>query len=393
MSAGEVPNWSAWTQVVPVITGRRTGAPYVRVTLPASIAPDADGGFPDLRVVDEHGVEQPYALDPQRPTAGDRAVALIDVGFVPHRGTQGVVDLGPSDSVVDAVTLDVDQERRPTYFERVAIDASDDRRTWRIVRDDAIVYRVAQDDGRGNTTLTFPPTRSRWLRVRVLDPNRPFPITGATTSSSAAAEPAPMIVGGEPIERDDDTAHEQIWTFAPPVPLRATAVTFADGGAYYERTVSVEASDEGTVWTPIGDGTIAHYAQGGAQATICLTEMTARYVRVRVRNGDDAPVRGLRPTLVARRHTIVFAAGSTDRLLAGNPNARTQIYDLAATLAHEDWRADDAATTAQAANAAYPGYDDQRTIGERYSWLVTPALLGVALVLGLIALRTIPRHE
>ena len=64
------------------------------------------------------------------------------------------------------------------------------------------------------------------------------------------------------------------------------------------------------------------------------------------------------------------------------------LADLADKLAHEAWRADDAMT---APVAAHGGNDDLRPIGERYPWLVTPALLAAALVLGLIALRTIPR--
>jgi hypothetical protein len=111
-------------------------------------------------------------------------------------------------------------------------------------------------------------------------------------------------------------------------------------------------------------------------------------VRVTVRNGDDRPVPLLRPALLARPHAIVFAAGGTKRLLTGNANAHAPTYDLAAKLAHEDWRADDAVTEANAAGATL---EDQRGIGERFAWLVTPALLLVALLLGIIALRTIPR--
>ncbi len=35
----------------------------------------------------------------------------------------------------------------------VTVEASDDRKTWRIVRNDLIVYRVADDNGRGNHGL------------------------------------------------------------------------------------------------------------------------------------------------------------------------------------------------------------------------------------------------
>jgi hypothetical protein len=390
MSAADLgPAWSAWTQVTPVVTSRATGARYMRVAIPPAIAADESGAFPDLRVVDDRGAEHPYALDPVRPAPDDQDVPLIDVGFVPHHGTQGVVDLGTAGNVIDAVTLDVDVTTRPTYFQYVAIDASDDRHTWRIVRNDAVIYRVAQDAGRGSTTLSFPPTRSRWLRVRVLDPNAAFPIAGARVSASEPVQPSPVRVGGAPAESGDEATNTQTWTFSPAVPVRAAAVTFADGGARYERAVTVEASNDRESWIPVGEGTISHYAEGGAQSTVCLTEMRARFVRVTVRNGDDAPLQTLRPTLLATPHTIVFAAGGTRRLLSGNPQAHAPTYDLAARLAHEDWRADDA-TTGPPSGAV--GSSKPFPFGDR-SALLTGALLAVALLLGVIALRSIPPTE
>lgn len=381
------PAWSAWAQVTPVVVARARRAPYVRVQIPLSIAPGANGDFADLRVSGDRGEERPYALDPQAPRLDERSVPLIDVGFVPRRGTQGVVDLGTSGALVDAVTLEVDDTNRPTYFERIAIDASDDRKTWRVVRDDAIVYRVAQDAGRGNTTLTFAPTRSRWVRVRVLDPAAAFPLTGARAGSAIPAQPSMVRVPAEPSERDDPTTHEQTWTFAPAVPVRVTAVTFADGGARYERAVTVEASDDAKTWTELGDGTIARYAEGGSRTSVALVETTARYVRVTVRNGDDAPLRGLRPALLVRPRALVFAAGDAQpRLLSGNPNATAPTYDLAAQLAHERWHAADATATVTVANA---GYRDVRPLGERFPWLLTGALLAAAVALGVVALRSV----
>lgn len=383
------PAWQAWTQVTPVLAARPHRAHYVRVNLPLSIDPGAGGDYPDLRVIDERGREYPYALDPLRPQVDARGVPLIDVGFVARRGTQGVVDLGTSGALADAVTLDVDADQRPTYFERVALDASDDRHTWRVIRDDAIVYRVAQDDGHANTTLTFPPTRSRWIRVRVLDPSAAFPLTGARVEPAAPPEPSPARVAIAP-ERDDTAAHVQSWTFSAAVPVRAIAVSFADGGALYQRAVSIATSNDAKDWSAAGDGTIAHFAEGGAHTTVCFTETTARYVRVTVRNGNDAPVRRLHPTLLARPHAIVFASGGTRRLVSGNPKADAPTYDLTARLAVEPWNAADAATGMTASNA---GFRDARPIGERFPWLVTGALLASALALGLIALRSIPPSD
>jgi hypothetical protein len=380
------PAWSAWTQVTPVLVARAASAPYVRVQIPLSIAAGENGDFPSLRVIDADGRERPYALDPELQRADDRAVSLIDVGFVPRRGTQGVIDLGTSGTLVDAITLEVDTTREATFFEPVAIDASDDRRTWRIVRSDAIIYRVAQDAGRGNTTLTFPPTRSRWLRIRVPNPDTAFPLSGARAGSTTPPQPSLVRVPVQPTERDDAANHEQSWTFALPVPTRAKAVAFTDGGTFYERSVTIDLSQDARTWETLSSGRISHYPEGGSQTTLSLAEVTTRYVRVTVRNENDAPVSALRPTLLARPHAIVFPAGGSERLISGNPNAGAPTYDLAARLSHEDWHAADATLGSTAANA---GYHDSRPVGERYPWLLTAALVVVAAALGFLALQTL----
>jgi hypothetical protein len=385
------PAWSAWSRVTPVAVA--PAAPrrrYVRVALPLAVAPGPLGTFADLRVIDERGNEVPYALDPARPASATRRVALIDTGFVPHRGTQAVLDLGPSGALVDAITLDVDTARRATYFERVGVDASDDRRTWRIVRTDAIVYRVPEASSE-DATLNVPPTRSRWLRVRVLDPNTVFPIVGAHVAAAGTPEPPLTSIPAVGPLTIDAAAHEQSWTLDAGTPVRPAAVAFADGGALYARSVTVEASDDGTTWTGIGEGSISHYAEGGAERTVGLRETTARYVRVTVHNGNDAPVTSLQPSLLARPHAVVFERkDGSYRLLSGNPAADAPSYDLRDRLAHERWRAADAQAGATAGNA---GYRDPRPIGERFPWLLTGALIAAALVLGGLALRIVRRPE
>jgi uncharacterized protein DUF3999 len=385
------PAWTAWTRVTPVAVTAAGHERYVRVRLPFAIAPADDGSYPDLRVVDAQGNELPYALDPARAASTERVLDVIDVGFVPHRWTQAVLDLGTGGGLVDAVTLDVGDRATPTFFQQVAVDASDDRATWRIVRDDGILYRVAQDGGHGSTTVTFPPTRSRWLRVRILDPHAAFPIAGAhsatTPSRDAPLATLPLARG----QTADRAARTQTWTFAAATPMRATAVVFAPGSAYYERSVHVEASSDAKDWTPAGDGTISRYAEGGAQLTIALTETTARFVRVTVENGNDAPVPGLVPRLLGRAHDVVFEPRTEPyRLLSGNPAASAPRYDLGSRLAHETWRAGVARPDATVANA---GYRDERPVGERFPWLISGALIAVAVGLGALAIRTVRRSK
>ena len=384
--------WNAWTMVTPVAAAPASRPRYVRVRLPLSVDPGPDGAYADLRVVDDRGAETPFALDPERAHESPaRRVRVIDTGFVPHRYSQAVLDLGPH-PLADTVTIEVDTAKRPTYFERVTVEASDDRSTWRIVRGDAIVYRVADDNGRGNQTIAFPESEARWLRVRVADPHEPFPISGAYVDDTDRAQPrSPALVplAVPAASTVDAEAHRQVWTFADRgVALRPSAVTFADGGTTFARHAAVESSDDGTTWTQAADGRITRFAEGGAQTSFPFGESSARRWRVVVDNGDDKPVPGLRPSLLARPRDVVFEAAPQRqyRLLSGNETVTAPTYDLGARLAHSAWRADPASAVETKPNAAYA---DVRPVTERTPGVLTAVLLAVAVGLGALALYTV----
>ncbi|HEY0381560.1 MAG TPA: DUF3999 family protein [Candidatus Elarobacter sp.] len=384
--------WNAWTTVTPVAAAPASRPRFVRVRLPLPVDPGPEGAYADLRVVDDRNAETPYALDPERAhDASARRAGMIDTGFVPHRYSQAVFDLGDH-PVADTVRIDVDTAKRPTFFERVTVEASDDRKTWRIVRADAIVYRVADDNGRGNQTATFPKSGARWLRVRVADPHEPFPIAGADVDDSNRAQPAPPALAPLAVAAAstvDAAAHRQLWTFADRgVALRPSAVTFADGGATFARHAVVESSEDGTTWSHVADGEITRFAEGGAQTSFAFGESSARRWRVAVDNGDDKPVPGLRPALLARPRDVVFEAAPQRRyrLLSGNEMVTAPTYDLGARLAHSAWRADAASAIATNANAAYA---DERPATERTPGVLTAVLLAVAVGLGALALYTV----
>ena len=380
--------WNAWTTATTVTAAPASRARLVRVRLPITIDPGSDGAYADLRVVDDRGAETPYALDPERAQTPGRAVSMTDTGFVPHRYSQAVLDLGERPRA-DTVTIDVDTAKRPTYFERVTVEASDDRATWRIVRADAIVYRVADDNGRGSQTITFPESESRWLRLRIADPQEPFPITGARVDDTHSAQvPALAPLAITATSSDDAEQHRQIWTFdGNGVALRPSAVSFVDAGTTFARHAVVESSDDGTTWSPAGDGEISRFAKGGAQTSFAFTESSAPHWRVVVENGNDAPVPGLRPSLLARPHDVVFQAAPQRRyrLLSGNDAAGPPTYDLGARLAHSAWRAEPASVVVTNQNAvANETADTQRSPG-----VLTAVLLVVAVALGALALFTV----
>lgn len=152
--------------------------------------------------------------------------------------------------------------------------------------------------------------------------------------------------------------------------------------------MTVEASDDGNMWVRIGDGTISHYAEGGAQTSVCVDDGGPIRARHRAQRRRRAAARSAAGA-ARQAHTIVFEDGGTRRLLSGNAQAHAPTYDLGARLAHEDWRADDAATPVTSVAVSD---DEGRPLGNR-SALFTGALLAAALVLGLVALRSIPAGD
>lgn len=378
--------WTAWSTATPVLLSVAHDG-WVRVRLPIAVAPDADGRFTDLRVVNERGRETPYAVDPAGVVTGMRDVPVVSSAFLPRRGTVAVLDAGRARGAVDRIVLGVDVEQRPSFFERVGADASRDRRHWRALRSEAVIYRVADDDGKGRQDVTFPPTRDRWLRIRVLDPHAPFPITDATVSRVGPAWPPLVPLPVAPASAVDTQAHRQIWTFAASVPFRPSAVSFGNTPGTFVRPVRVESSADGTAWAFAGDGTIARYADGTVQTSFAFPEDTAPAWRVVVENGDNPPLAGRGPALLGVPHDIVFGAtpGHSYALLSGNGAATPASYDLGVRLAHQRWSWTMAATGNSGRRAAYR---DPRVATRRTAWLAVGVVVVVAFAAAaLLALR------
>ncbi len=109
---------------------------WALLELPQHVNPGPDGNHDDLRIIDERGIETPYVLDPQCAEIPARQATLSDVGFVSGRYTEALVDAGKSGTLYSGVSIDAS---RDTYFDRVNVAISDDRLTWREVRNEALI--------------------------------------------------------------------------------------------------------------------------------------------------------------------------------------------------------------------------------------------------------------
>lgn len=382
--------WSGWQRVAPIF-GPGAGSGFVRVPLSESVDAGDTGNYATLRIVDDTDTGVPYAIDPDNKIASDeRALPLSDSGYVAGRYTQVVVDFGPGGGAHDAVRI---VAAEPTYFERVGVEASDDRNVWRTMRTDAIVYRVTGSPtdpqaSDGNQQIAFDPTHARWLRLRVYDTRAAFDITGAFASSTPDRDP---LVPVRAVPTETTAGSSQTWTFrfgGVRVPVTGVRLSGASGEAF-ARDVSVRWSANGTDFEDLGTTQTLGNRAVDVTNTETFEEVPARAVQVTIDNGSDAPVPGLVPTLLRRPHALVFAAepGRTYRLLAYGPAAAVARYDLASVLAARRWQADRVATVGPF--GLNPGYRDRRSVTDRVPWLTTAVFALIAVLLGVFAVFTI----
>ncbi len=396
VSAATLPDaWRHWRYARPVVLDAGDAARMVRVTVPAEALGKTRADLGDLRVIDDDGREIPFVLVARtgRTTQSWRTVALVDVGFVPGRYTEVTVDTGPDGAVHNAVELDTG---RADFFAWVEVAAGDDRRSWRIVRDRAPVYRFERDRLAGTRTVTYPDARSRWLRLRILDPGEQLPVTGCRVAERIV-EPAELRELPATFRREPGAAGRSRWR-AELAGVPASQVRFETRRDPFHRPVSVETSDDGESWREVGHGEIYRYPtttgdDGGdrprSQLDVEFSEARGRHWRVVVHDRNDPPIEDLALTLRGTPRHVTFTAepGTGYRLIYGNGRAAAPGYELARLTPREV--AAGAPAAGLGAEAINDAWVSPEPWTERHPVVLWIALGFAVLVLGWLALRAL----
>lgn len=357
---------------------------FIRVTLPQRIDPGVHGMFRDVRIVDAQNHPVPFAFDARTNTATAARARIFDLGFVRGRYTQLFADLGNTGELHGILRI---ASPRRTFFERVEIATSNDLRTWSVVRSRALIYRVAQNDypghrlfTDGHQSITYGPSRTRYVRLRILDGGRAFPVTGIAVPSQPPVRTLRRLAS---TQRTFSHGSQTLATlrFAAPH-TQVTALVFETSTPTFSRMVTLRSAGEVIATEP---ARIARFALGGPALTLSLAPIRLASLDVAIANGSDAPLAGLRVTALGPAHSLVFPArpGQRYRLLWGASAARAPHYDLAAQLAHERWKV---VANAQLGRKAPTTLVDARAAIPSASARLRSLALPVALMLALLAL-------
>jgi hypothetical protein len=349
------------------------GGRHVAVEPDGPMFAHARPGFADVRVLDASGEQVPWRSRPERPLTLEEPLVL-------NSGRQGgaavaLFDLGPQRTLRDRIVLEVP----PRPFVGRAIVYGSDRRRGPFTRLGATgIYDVRGARPARSTTGVFSTTDYRFLRVRATG------VTRIGAARVAAGPEQPYTVERLPERRSTrNVARQTIVTLdfgfrnVPVDELRISA-----GTRRYDRPVVVEATDNrfGRNWIVVSGGRISRFP--GAVPSPIPVDTRARYVRVRIDNGDDPPLERIEIRALSRSHALVLEGGhpAPYSLYYGAPAARAPDYEFARIPISIRERIVGGSLTPERLNPDFA--EPEKPFGERHGWIVSAALVAAAAVVG-----------
>ena len=362
-----------------------------RVTLDRDTYAGAAGALGDLRVVRD-GVEVPYLLRVAHATrvGGELEVRVVNKET---RGGSLFVTLEFLGKAVlhNQVNLVVS---RPEFRSQVKIEGSDDGRQWGTVRQGAYIFQYQTDGGQAatHTTLGYPDSRRRFLRLTLSGWPDASEFTGATVWSDTSLEARRTEIWS--VERPKyETKNRTSCTVLETgswAPRDTARVTVAAGRERFYRSVTVEHSVDGKSWGWAGAGAI-YRVPGEEGLAVTFAETQLPWQRLCVFQGDDEAVLLDSVKLSGVDREVVFRSEGPGGywLYSGASGARAPEYDLARTAGAEFGSS--ALGGKLGAREANPGYkpppEPVKPWTERFPGLLY-GVMGVAVVgIGWMALR------
>ena len=392
---GQLPEaWRQWRYASPVDTGDVAAARLTSVVVPPEVTERAQPDWRDLRLIDESGREVPYVLYARfgGRRIERREARVLEPSFVPGKFAQIIADAGPGGAIHNSVRLHVETSEDLITWVEVAV--SDEASEWRVVRERGPFFRLRQEAGSERTEVSYPDSRARYLRARVLEDPARYKLTGAEIGFETV-RPSERIAVDLPFAKVERDPRRSVWESPSGAPPRSVSeIRFRTSQPAFFRPVTVESSDDGKDWVSAGSGEIIRATDGGnlrESLEVAFSERRASEWRVSVLNGNDAPLPDLAPAALATPRRAVFRQepGRRYRLIYGHPRAPAPEYDMARTT--DETELDRAADARLGSLVTNDAYDDPSPWTERNPFVIWVALGAAVIVLGVLAVRALKR--
>ena len=366
------------------IQGPPDGEGIWRVPLDAQVQNAARRDFADLRVVSDDGTEVACVV---RLEAGSEQVtpltpAVHNREFVPGKNSSLVLDFGGR---VMKNSLRISTPGK-NFRREVKVEASEDGKQWSVIREQAFLFQAEVGQGGrpfSKDEVELPAGDQRYLKVWVFNQGSDPRKVEIESISAAMIQRAPPTL--EPLEISVLSTREDPQSKSTELILDTGArgrvlesVHFSFNDANFQRAVSVEGRDaeveevdlpleDGGArrvrreipWQAIASGTVRRVSAGEVTESGEAIKMGGagfRFLRIKIYNGDDPPLklREVRGEAVVRSLLFPAVSGRHYRLYYGNPRAKQPKYDLAQLLPRlEQVRVSAASLGAEERNPAF----------------------------------------
>ncbi len=402
--------WSHWKYFRAADLPATDTARLVAIVMPPELFAHAERSLSDLRVIDDRGAEVPYLLSIASGTERMQTLAArqLELSYVPGKYTLAVFDVGaqaPFHNSIDIHTTSAN------FIAWAQLEISDDAREWRRTGALQPIYAFSDKGVTGTGTLNYPETNARYLRVRIYDHVEKFPISGVTVAyTTHVPEQRLTFSGAQARAAASQQDQKTVWhtDFSYALPLDSVRIDSSSHEFY--RRVEIYSSDDQKDWDMAGSGEIYRFyappppadaaaAAPGADAergvhaenTVSFVAQSARYWRVDIDNGNDAPLAVAQVQFFMTARKIVFRQEPqrSYSLLYGQSEIKTPPrYDLREVVT---------AAQIRDAQSAFPigpeqsnaSWSDPRPWSERNAAVLWVAVILAALVLAFVAFQSL----
>jgi hypothetical protein len=302
------------------------------VTLDRAVYAGAQAGLGDLRLA-FNGHETPYVLAASQGTvtAKELSPAVFNRVVVPAHGLQLTLDAGQGQRHNQLrIATGLQNFRIP-----VKIETSEDGHNWDIARSDGSVFDFSQADRHADVlSVDYPLSTRRYVRATFIGWMRTNAVTLAWLTQYGESETVWQTLATlTPSRIEADGVTNLVFDLGAPH-LPYTRIRLDSDAAQFYRACELGSSADGKAWTYVATQTI-YRLKGDESLTLSFPGRQERYVRVRIRNGQDRPIAVRQATFEAVQQRLRFLPQTPGAytLYYGNPKVQAPVYDLGMILA------------------------------------------------------------
>lgn len=359
----------------------------------------ANNNLSDLRIIDSNGKEAAYKLTFEQLSTSLQTfpVRITDLGQLSDQYTHFVLDIGRFGETHNSVTL---QTTSVDFRKKVEVEASDDGKSWFIIKkaeEGGVIYDYSKDFKAQNTTINYPDSTYRFLRVKIIDNGEePIKLTGATIFQNVKSTAREITYQPKLLSSTQDQEKKaSIYILdlgARSVPSNSVAYKSSD--VNFNREVMIDGSNDNKNWVFVGRDAIFYYETPkfiGGKNNIDFPEANFRYLRLTILNRDNQQINlsGFTASGISRKVLFLAEPGNQYRLYYGSRSASFPDYDLESYFKYlDDENIVNAVVGLESANEHYTGPKiPEKPLTERYPNLLNLTLGFLVLILGVFVFR------